>query len=892
MGEHTETRTSSGAVPGDAGLNPGPTGLSSTDSRGAPDPFAAMSAALTPKRAVSYIRVSTREQAQRGGSEEGFSLPAQREANKRKAQSMGALVVKEFADRGESARSANRPELQKMLAYLKQDGGIDYVIVHKLDRLARNRADDVEINRAFEEAGVRLVSTSENIDQTPGGILLHGIMSSIAEFYSRNLANEVIKGMGEKARNGGTLGKAPLGYMNVRARDENGREVRTIALDEERAPLIRLAFTEYATGNWTVRQLADHLNTLGLNIPPTPRRCAKPITATRLHEILRHPYYKGIVTFQGVEYPGKHEPLVDSQTWQAVQTILASRRYGERQRIHNHFLKSTVVCGQCGARLSVQNAKNSKGTIYPYFVCARRCRLHDCAFTAVLIDVVEDRMSDLYRAIELSAEDRTQIEHYLHDELAQIEGDKAKAVRSLTTRRTNIEDRRRRLLHAHYEGAVPLDLLKEEQAELSTELSQIERQLAAYQADAAEVRQHLTQALDLLEDCHRLYSAAPAHLKKLLNQVFFERVLVNPLVDEEGRVILPSTGDGTTDSGKQPGKDAGAHNEQHSDSAGEEGTGDASGGEAAATDTPAPVPHSIHLADTGSGTRLSALLTSPFDQLTSPRLHAAAHTHYLQHLAQPDLSATPPTADDEPTSPTTRTTPTPVGERCPTSGTVSQPVSTGVGSGKSLLVREKGLEPSRPKAPGPKPGASTNSATRAQGRAYPLGRAPRGPAGPAHPGQRRPPLPAGLAAVSVDAELGAQAADVPGGLDVVLGQQDLPGSVDHDSRADDAGDDASVVLLLAPGAPGLHDGVIGVGQQREGQGLPLGEARQGGGGVGGDADHLVAGGPPGGQGVPEVAGLLGAARRGGVGVEVDDDAGAGPLAQLGEADLGAGGISQ
>ena len=664
----------------------------------APDPFTAMAAQLTPKRAVSYIRVSTREQAQRGGSEEGFSLPAQREANKRKAQSMGALVVKEFADRGESARSANRPELQKMLAYLKEDGGIDYVIVHKLDRLARNRADDVEINRAFEEAGVRLVSTSENIDQTPGGMLLHGIMSSIAEFYSRNLANEVIKGMGEKARNGGTLGKAPLGYVNVRARDENGREIRTIALDEERAPLVRLAFTEYATGNWTVRQLADHLNTLGLSIPPTPRRCAKPITATRLHEILRHPYYKGIVTFQGVEYPGKHEPLVDSQTWQTVQAILASRRYGERQRIHNHFLKSTVVCGQCGARLSVQNAKNSKGTIYPYFVCARRCRLHDCAFTAVLIDVVEDRMSDLYQTIQLSAADRTQIEHYLHDELSQIEGDKAKAVRSLTTRRTNIEDRRRRLLHAHYEGAIPLDLLKEEQAKLSTELGQIERQLAAYQADAAEVRQHLTQALDLLEDCHRLYQAAPPHLKKLLNQVFFERVLVNPLVDEDGQVVLP--GAGTSDGANAGGpvdKDVAGKETGSEDSAGEEErTSDDSGGEGADADTPTLMPHPVHLADTGSGTCLSALLVPPFDQLTSPSLHAAAHAHYLQHAAQPDNPTTPPAADDEPTSSTTRTTPTLVGERCSTSGTASQPVSTGVGSGKSWLVPPAGLEPARP----------------------------------------------------------------------------------------------------------------------------------------------------------------------------------------------------
>ena len=572
----------------------------------APDPFTAMAAQLTPKRAVSYIRVSTREQAQRGGSEEGFSLPAQREANKRKAQSMGALVVKEFADRGESARSANRPELQKMLAYLKEDGGIDYVIVHKLDRLARNRADDVEINRAFEEAGVRLVSTSENIDQTPGGMLLHGIMSSIAEFYSRNLANEVIKGMGEKARNGGTLGKAPLGYLNVRARDENGREIRTIALDEERAPLIRLAFTEYATGNWTVRQLADHLNTLGLSIPPTPRRCAKPITATRLHEILRHPYYKGIVTFQGVEYPGKHEPLVDSQTWQTVQTILASRRYGERQRIHNHFLKSTVVCGQCGARLSVQNAKNSKGTIYPYFVCARRCRLHDCAFTAVLIDVVEDRMSDLYRTIQLSSQDRQLVEQYVREELHHLQRDKDRTIRSLTTRRTNIEDKRRRLMHAHYEGAVPLELLKEEQTQLTSELDHIERQLAAYQADITEVRQRLTQALDLLEDCHRLYQAAPAHLKKLLNQVFFERVLVNPAVDEDGRVILPD--DGTNDDGGRSVADAAA--------------GDCPIGESDGPLQRAAAPRL--LADASSDANLAAVLRRPFDWLTSRRMHNVA----------------------------------------------------------------------------------------------------------------------------------------------------------------------------------------------------------------------------------------------------------------------------
>ena len=175
-------------------------------------PLTAMSQTLTPKRAVSYLRVSTREQARRGGRDEGFSIPAQRAANKRKALAMGAIIAKEFVEGGVSATTTRRPALQSMLTYLEEETAagraIDYVIVHKLDRLVRNRYDDTTLGRRFDELGVRLVSTSENIDQTPGGLLLHGIMASIAEFYSANLSNEVKKGMDEKVRSGGCIGRA------------------------------------------------------------------------------------------------------------------------------------------------------------------------------------------------------------------------------------------------------------------------------------------------------------------------------------------------------------------------------------------------------------------------------------------------------------------------------------------------------------------------------------------------------------------------------------------------------------------------------------------------------------------------------------------------------------
>ena len=149
-----------------------------------------------------------------GGEVEGFSIPTQRVACLRKAESLGAVVEEEFVDRGESAKTANRPELMNMLHYLRKHA-VQYVIVHKVDRLARSRADDVAITMEIENSGATLVSCSENIDETPSGLLLHGIMSSIAEFYSRNLANEVIKGLEQKVQKGGTVHRAPAGYSHV-----------------------------------------------------------------------------------------------------------------------------------------------------------------------------------------------------------------------------------------------------------------------------------------------------------------------------------------------------------------------------------------------------------------------------------------------------------------------------------------------------------------------------------------------------------------------------------------------------------------------------------------------------------------------------------------------------
>lgn len=490
-------------------------------------PFAdAFAQTLVPKAAVSYLRVSTRDQAYRGGESEGFSIPAQREANKRKAASLGAIVIKEFVDRGASAKSVNRPELQNMLEYVAENS-VDFVIVHKVDRLARNREDDVEINRMLGKAGVRLVSTTESIDETPSGMLLHGIMSSIAEFYSRNLANEVVKGMSQKVRGGGTVSRAPLGYRNIRTTDTEGREYRTVTLDPERAPLVRQAFELYATGEWTLAALADHLTSHGLMTLATPNVASKPMDKNKLNKILLNPYYKGMVKFQGVYHPGKHESLIDEHTWQIVQDTMTAHMNGERTRKHPHFLKGTVFCGTCGARLGIHMTKSKSGDIYPYFVCLGRQRKRDsCTQRAVLIEEIEAQIEDHYARIALDPVLRRLVEDMLIDELRSARSNAETELQHLRREREKLQRQREKLMEAHYEGAVPVELLKLEQDRIATGLLGIASRLDAASVHFDDIERNLKTALDLTVDCALAYRTAPNRIKKQFNQVFFKQILV------------------------------------------------------------------------------------------------------------------------------------------------------------------------------------------------------------------------------------------------------------------------------------------------------------------------------------------------------------------------------
>ena len=478
------------------------------------------------RNAVIYLRVSTREQAETGGEVEGYSIPAQRGACTRKAESLEAVVVEEFVDRGESAKTAKRPELMRMLHYLTQHP-VDYVIVHKVDRLARNRADDVAITIAIKKSGATLVSCSENIDETPSGLLLHGIMSSIAEFYSQNLATEVKKGMSQKVKTGGTPTRSPIGYRHVR-RIENGREIRAIEIDSERAPFVRMSFEDYATGEWTLTELLQKMTDQGFTSRPGPTTPAKPLTRAAFHNMLSNAYYVGEVTYCGVQYPGRHEPLISRELYDRVQAALLSHRHaGEKQKSYTHYLKGSIFCGQCGGRLSLMNPRNHQGILYNYFFCLnRQYDKRSCAQSVVPIEIVEKKVEEHYRTVQIAKERIPAIREVLRSVLSDRRGEAEEMERLETLRIRRLSNEREKLLQLHYEDAIPVDLFKREMRRISQELEQARTQLAKLSGDFDEIERNTDRALDLAADCYSAYRDADPPTRRLFNQAFFQKIFI------------------------------------------------------------------------------------------------------------------------------------------------------------------------------------------------------------------------------------------------------------------------------------------------------------------------------------------------------------------------------
>ncbi|MGI8612414.1 MAG: recombinase family protein [Nocardioidaceae bacterium] len=363
------------------------------------------------RQAVIYLRVSSKRQMDTAADidPEGNSIATQREMCAAKAERMGARVVKEFVEPGNSAQTIEkRPIFRELLAYLTENPHIDYLIIYLRSRAFRNLGDAVLTKRRLERMDIKLMSAKEDFGEGIMADAMEAVTDIINEVQVRMSGEDIKLKMRHKAENGGTISRARLGYKNIRIEHE-GRMVNTIGLDDERAALVRMAWEVYATGEYTIERLYTTMADQGLTTRPSRRTPAQPLAASQLHRMLSDPYYTGVVVYRGETFAGRHPAIVSQQLFDRVQQVLEMRSSrGQRDRVLFHYLKGLLFCDRCRragrtSRLIYVEAKGRNGTTHRYFLCrGRQDKFCDLPYLPVAL--VEDAVVRFYPSLKLDDE--------------------------------------------------------------------------------------------------------------------------------------------------------------------------------------------------------------------------------------------------------------------------------------------------------------------------------------------------------------------------------------------------------------------------------------------------------------------------------------------------------
>jgi len=345
-----------------------------------------------------YARVSTGAQADRH-----LSIPAQLSAMRTHASHQGWMVLEEFLEAGSSGKTAERPELLRMLERCKSAPHIHVVLVHKIDRLARNLADHLAIRSVLNRANIRLVSVTESLDDSFSGQLVERILASIAEFYSSNLGQEVRKGLTEKVRQGGWPHLQPLGYRRGNP-DHLGR--RQIELDPAVAPVIREAFERMATGGIGLYELLAWMNTRQV-----------PSSRENLRHLLRNPFYCGQLRWKGQLFAGTHPPLVTPELFDRVQDVLKNR-YPGRGRLPKRqlpLLHGVARCVQCNSLMTSERHEP-----HEYYRCRRTFKTPRCHAHFANALHIHASLFELYQRLKCTSEIKARFREVISRRVAGI----------------------------------------------------------------------------------------------------------------------------------------------------------------------------------------------------------------------------------------------------------------------------------------------------------------------------------------------------------------------------------------------------------------------------------------------------------------------------------------
>ena len=371
-------------------------------------------------RVVAYIRVSDESQV------DGYSLDAQKKEIERWCERHGYELIAIYADEGISAHSENikeRPQLMKLLEDAKK-GRFDCVVVHTLDRWARNVGVQRQALKLLGECNVGFASVTEDFDfSTPAGKLLLTTMGGVSEFFSDQLGVHVKKAQKQMTESGLPVAAIPFGYKR---QPEKG--LPPIKVDQEAKVVIEI-FQRRADGQ-SNGEIATWVNSQNFHT-----RDGNFFTPHAIKDILNNQFYCGYVKYNKKLYPGKHEAIISQEIFQRVLARKQTKKTIREVHGPKGLLQGIVVCSTCGNRLHSDRKKQS----IPMY---RERHAHDCPTneTSIIAEVLDKQVATLVHSLAIKPDWKQQMAKVA---VTTYEGPKPE----------ELNEKRRRLGKAYADGA-------------------------------------------------------------------------------------------------------------------------------------------------------------------------------------------------------------------------------------------------------------------------------------------------------------------------------------------------------------------------------------------------------------------------------------------------------
>lgn len=465
-------------------------------------------------KAVIYARVSSKEQ-----EETGYSLPAQEKFLKDYSAKKDFDVVKVFAISESASGQKQREVFGQMMSYVTKQK-IKIIVCEKVDRLTRNFKDAVQVDEWLEqdeEREVHLVKDSLVLHRNSRSQekLNWGIRILFAKNYIDNLSEEVKKGHLEKLRQGWLPTKPPLGYKTI---GDKGHKIHVI--DEDTAPFVRRMFELYATSNFSLKALTEHMHSQGFRTRGGGR-----LVKSRMAQLLADPFYYGTIRWKNSFYEGKHQTLISKELFDSVQGVLKSKNT-PKLRKHFFLFRALINCIECEGKITWET---QKGIIYGhcnhYRNCSQRTWVKEPDIEKQLLNeldkmkVKSDRLAEWIRqAFKDSHKD--QIEY------------QERSVSELQTRLKQVQARIDNLYDDKVDGKIDEDFYKRKLEQYNAEKNEISDSIRKHDKAGTKYLEFGINVFDLAQRAREIYEQKPPEAKKDLLRLVFKDIRL-----DEGKVL-------------------------------------------------------------------------------------------------------------------------------------------------------------------------------------------------------------------------------------------------------------------------------------------------------------------------------------------------------------------